>query len=77
MAQDALARSAAQVSLAVTGVAGPGGGSPAKPVGTVWFAWGVSSQVHSQKMHFTGDRTAVRRAAVSHALQGLTELLRS
>ncbi len=77
MAQGALVHSAAQVSLAVTGVAGPGGGSPAKPVGTVWFAWGVSGQVHSQKMQFTGDRAAVRRAAVTHALQRLTELLRS
>ncbi len=77
MAQGALADSHAQVSLAVTGVAGPGGGSPVKPVGTVWFAWGVSGQVHSQKMQFTGDRAAVRRAAVQHALQGLQELLRS
>lgn len=77
MAQGALAHSAAQVSLAVTGVAGPGGGSPAKPVGTVWFAWCVPGRVHAQKMHFTGDRSAVRRAAVHHALQGLHELLRS
>jgi nicotinamide-nucleotide amidase len=77
MAQGALAHSAAQVSLAVTGVAGPGGGSVDKPVGTVWFAWCVPGQVHTQKMQLTGDRAAVRRAAVHHALQGLHELLRS
>jgi nicotinamide-nucleotide amidase len=77
MAHGALANSHAQVSLAVTGVAGPGGGSPAKPVGTVWFAWGVSGQVQTQKMQFAGDRASVRRAAVHHALQGLHKLLRS
>jgi nicotinamide-nucleotide amidase len=77
MAHGALAHSHAQVSLAVTGVAGPGGGSPEKPVGTVWFAWGVPGRIQSQKMHFTGDRAAVRLAAVDHALQGLNELLRS
>lgn len=77
MAQGALAHSHAQVALAVTGVAGPGGGSPAKPVGTVWFAWCVPGRIQSQKMHFTGDRAAVRHAAVLHALQGLNALLRS
>jgi nicotinamide-nucleotide amidase len=77
MAQGALAHSHAQVALAVTGVAGPGGGSPAKPVGTVWFAWCVPGRIQSQKMHFTGDRSAVRLAAVHHALQGLNQLLRS
>ncbi len=77
MAQGALAHSHAQVALAVTGVAGPGGGRPQKPVGTVWFAWYAPGQVHSQKMHFAGDRAAVRRAAVTHALQRLHELLRS
>jgi nicotinamide-nucleotide amidase len=77
MAQGTLAHSRAQVSLAVTGVAGPGGGSVDKPVGTVWFAWCVTGRIHTQKMQFTGDRAAVRRAAVHHALQGLHELLRS
>jgi nicotinamide-nucleotide amidase len=76
MAQGALSHSAAQVSLAVTGVAGPGGGSPDKPVGTVWFAWCAPGQVHAQKMQFAGDRAAVRYAAVQHALHGLHELLR-
>ncbi len=77
MAQGALAHSHAQVALAVTGVAGPSGGSPAKPVGTVWLAWCAPGRVHTQKMHFPGDRAAVRHAAVRHALLGLHALLRS
>jgi nicotinamide-nucleotide amidase len=77
MALGALAHSHAQVTLAVTGVAGPGGGSPDKPVGTVWFAWCVPGRVHTQEMHFAGDRAGVRSAAVHHALQGLNALLRS
>ena len=76
MAQGALAHSHAQVALAITGVAGPDGGSPDKPVGTVWFAWCVPGHVLTQKMQFIGDRAAVRSAAVQHALQGLYELLR-
>jgi nicotinamide-nucleotide amidase len=71
MAQGALHHSAAQVALAITGVAGPGGGSAAKPVGTVWFAfagpWGVCSDVQ----HFGGERAAVRQAAALHALSRL------
>ncbi len=71
MAQGALQHSAAQVALAITGVAGPGGGSAAKPVGTVWFAfagpWGVCSEVQ----HFGGERAAVRQAAALHALSRL------
>jgi len=71
MAQGALHHSAAQVALAITGVAGPGGGSAAKPVGTVWFAfagpWGVCSEVQ----HFGGERAAVRQAAALHALSRL------
>ena len=71
MAQGALQHSAAQVALAITGVAGPGGGSDAKPVGTVWFAfagpWGVCSEVQ----HFGGERAAVRQAAALHALSRL------
>ena len=77
MAQGALAHAHAQVALAVTGVAGPSGGSPAKPVGTVWFAWCIPGRSHTQKMHFAGDRAAVRHAAVQHALQSLNTLLRS
>ena len=68
MAQGALQHSAAQVALAITGVAGPGGGSEAKPVGTVWFAFVGPWGVHSEVQHFGGDRAAVRQAAALHAL---------
>ena len=68
MAQGALLHSAAQVALAITGVAGPGGGSEAKPVGTVWFAFAGPWGVHSEVQHFGGDRAAVRQAAALHAL---------
>jgi nicotinamide-nucleotide amidase len=76
MAAGALAHSRAQVSVAVTGVAGPTGGSDAKPVGTVWFAWATPQGVTSEVQHFTGDRAAVRQATVCHALQQLAALLR-
>jgi len=62
MAQGALAHSHAQVAVAVTGVAGPTGGSRAKPVGTVWFGFAVPGQLLTEKMHFIGDRAAVRAA---------------
>lgn len=75
MAQGALTHSAAQVAVAVTGVAGPGGGSPDKPVGTVWIAWAMADQVRAERMQFSGDRAAVRQATVEHALQGLVTLL--
>jgi nicotinamide-nucleotide amidase len=76
MAQGALANSAAQVALAVTGIAGPGGGSPGKPVGTVCFAWCREGQAAvSEIRHFTGDREAIRRQTVIHSLLGLLALL--
>jgi nicotinamide-nucleotide amidase len=75
MAQGALQQSLAQASVAVTGVAGPSGGSPDKPVGTVWFAWGLPTGVVSEVQHFAGDRAAVRAATVQHALQRLIVLL--
>ena len=68
MARGALQHSAAQLALAITGVAGPGGGSDAKPVGTVWFAFAGPWGVHSEVQHFGGDRAAVRQAAALHAL---------
>ncbi len=71
MAQGAVQHSRAQVAVAVTGVAGPTGGSPAKPVGTVWFGWATPDGVFSEVRHFDGDRAAVRAATVVHALQGL------
>lgn len=75
MAVGAVARSRAQVSLAVTGVAGPTGGSAAKPVGTVWFAWKVLGTVDSAMRQFDGDRAAVRAATVDHALNHLIHLV--
>lgn len=75
MVQGAISRSHAQVALAVTGVAGPTGGSQEKPVGTVWFGWSVSGKLHSQVQQFGGDRAAVRAATVRHALQHLLSLL--
>ena len=77
MAQGAIAQSQAQVSVAVTGVAGPDGGSASKPVGTVWFAWQVAGQLHSEMMRFDGDRHAVRQATVQHALRRLLALVQA
>ena len=71
MAEGAVANSLAQVSVAVSGIAGPDGGSPAKPVGTVWLAWKVLEHTSAEKFVFQGDRTTVRQQAVETALQGL------
>lgn len=77
MALGALRRSHAQVSVAVSGIAGPGGGAELKPVGTVCLAWaGLGRKTRSHTAHFAGDRTAVRRQAVVAALQGLLEFLK-
>jgi nicotinamide-nucleotide amidase len=75
MAEGAVARSKAQVSVAVTGVAGPTGGSAAKPVGTVWFGWSVGGQTRTERRRFDGDRAAVRAATVQFALQNLLHLI--
>ena len=75
MAAGALARSRASVALAITGIAGPAGGSAAKPVGTVCFAWAAGSATRSETMLFPGDREAVRRQSVIHALRGVMRLL--
>lgn len=77
MALGALARSHAQVAVAVTGVAGPAGGSAEKPVGTVWLAWATPLGVFSEVQHFVGDRSTVRQATVQHALTRLTELIQT
>ncbi len=77
MAQGALQHSLAQVSVAVTGVAGPSGASPDKPVGTVWFAWALPWGITSELQHFDGDRATVRAATVQHALARLVTLLKA
>ncbi len=78
MVQGALQASQADVAVAVSGIAGPGGGSPGKPVGLVWFAWGwrqgASVQVIAAHQQFDGDRTAVRMAATAHALSTLVSV---
>ncbi|MBN8442002.1 MAG: CinA family protein [Thauera sp.] len=72
MAAGALTHSRAQVAVAVSGVAGPGGGSPGKPVGMVCIAWAVAGEApRVATLHFAGDREAVRLQAVEHALRGL------
>jgi len=76
MADGVLAYSSAQFGLAVSGVAGPGGGTKEKPVGMVCFAWsGPSFRTFAKTQYFTGDREQVRRAAVEYALSGLLDLL--
>jgi nicotinamide-nucleotide amidase len=72
----ALAGSNAQVALAVTGVAGPSGGSPKKPVGTVWLGWATPDKMVTEKCHFEGERHQVRCSAVHHALAKLVAILR-
>lgn len=75
MAYGALSHSHAQVSAAITGIAGPDGGSEQKPVGLVWFAWaGPDGTVKSEKRMFQGSREDVRRQAVETALQGVIAL---
>ena len=79
MAAGAISHSKAQVAVAVTGVAGPTGGTRAKPVGTVWFGFalpGSSPGLVSEIRRFDGDRAAVRTATVQHAVRRLVELLR-
>ncbi len=72
MAEGALARSSAHCALAVSGIAGPGGGSAEKPLGTVWLAWTLAGQgVESQCGHFSGDREQVRRQSVAAAIKGM------
>jgi nicotinamide-nucleotide amidase len=76
MAAGALKNSPADISVAITGIAGPGGGSKLKPVGTVCFAWILKNDLAiKRKLVFTGDREAVRRQAVMTAIQGILELL--
>jgi nicotinamide-nucleotide amidase len=74
MAQGACLRSGARFAVAVSGVAGPDGGSLDKPVGTVWLAWADGAALYAERRQFAGDREAVRRQTVIAALIGLTRL---
>ena len=77
MARGALAASDAELSVAVTGIAGPDGGSREKPVGTVWFAWALATgECYSHCYVFEGDRAAVRHQTVVRALRGALEACR-
>ena len=71
----AVANSNAHVALSTTGIAGPGGAVPGKPVGTVCFAWSRDGHTHTERLIFQGDRQAVRRQTVIHSLQGLLKFL--
>jgi nicotinamide-nucleotide amidase len=75
MAMGALTHSLAQVALSITGIAGPTGGTPDKPVGLVCFGWAKGTAVRTESVRFDGDREAVRRQAAIHALQGLLALI--
>lgn len=77
MAQKSLLHSRAQISIAITGVAGPAGGSTEKPVGTVWIAWaGIDSKTIVEHHIFHGDRQSVREQAITTALTGLIDLIK-
>jgi nicotinamide-nucleotide amidase len=75
MAQGALASSNAHVAVSTTGIAGPTGAVPGKPVGTVCFGWANGDAVHTERLVFTGDRHSVREQTVVHALQGLLRFI--
>lgn len=76
MVSGALARFGAGVAVAVTGIAGPGGGTADKPVGSVWIGWKRrGGYTHAELCHFAGDRDAVRRQTVMRALHGIREIL--
>jgi nicotinamide-nucleotide amidase len=73
---DGVRRSAGvEIAVSVTGIAGPDGGTPDKPVGTVWFAWSQAGRSEAELHRFEGDRNAVRRQSVAWALQGLIDRL--
>lgn len=77
MAAGALSHSRAQVAVSVSGIAGPDGGTPAKPVGTVCFGWAMENgTTRTETCHFDGDREAVRQQSVEHALRILLQMTR-
>ncbi|PHV10784.1 CinA family protein [Chitinimonas sp. BJB300] len=75
MAFGALQSAKADIAVAVSGIAGPSGGTAEKPVGTVCFAWAFGRQLESETRHFAGDRTQVREQTIEHALRGLIQYL--
>jgi len=77
MALGAIARSRGTLAVAVTGVAGPTGGTAAKPVGTVCFAWTGAGLTRCETRFYAGDRSSIRRQSVERALQGVIELLQT
>ena len=77
MAEGARINSRSDVSISITGIAGPTGGSPKKPVGTVCFAWSKENQTFTKTMQFDGDRQMIRKQATEFALAELIALLRS
>lgn len=75
MAEGALSNSNATISVSTTGIAGPEGGAPGKPVGTICFAWAMGHRTYSERLVFQGDRHSVREQTVAHALAGLLRFL--
>ena len=73
MAQGVCRATGADISCAVSGVAGPGGGTPEKPVGTVWIGWSLHGETRARKFHFSGDRDSVRTQTVAEAVRGMLE----
>ena len=77
MAAGTLARAPVELALAVTGIAGPGGAVPGKPVGTVWLAWGSARGIAAERLQLAGDRAAVRSQTVAAALDRLVAAARA
>lgn len=75
MANGALKKSGADIAVSISGIAGPSGGTPDKPVGTVWIAWATAETHYNQLFHLSGDRKAVREEAIAAALEGLIALV--
>ena len=75
MARGALNNSRADIAVSITGIAGPGGAVPGKPVGTVCFAWAQGRKIRSETKRFSGGRSRVRRQSVVHALRGVLKWL--
>ncbi|MBP3731281.1 MAG: CinA family protein [Mailhella sp.] len=76
MALGACKATGADAAMSVSGVAGPGGGTPEKPVGTVWLGWALHGESRAKVWHFSGSRRDVRRQAACAAIEGMLSLLR-